>query len=47
LASVTVDEETLDREFLAAMDWDPRTTRPSRKKLEELGLEDVAREILS
>ena len=47
LAGVTVDEETLDREFLAAMDWDPRTTRPSRKKLEELGLEDVAREILS
>jgi hypothetical protein len=29
------------------MDWDSRTTRPSRKKLEELGLEDVAREILS
>jgi len=47
LAGVTVDEETLDQEFLAAMDWDSRTTKPSRKKLEELGLEDIAREILS
>jgi aldehyde:ferredoxin oxidoreductase len=47
LAGITVDEETLDQEFLAAMDWDSRTTKPSRKKLEELGLEDVARQILS
>ncbi len=47
LAGVTVDEETLDEEFLAAMDWDSRTTKPSRRKLEELGLGEVAREILS
>ncbi len=46
LAGVTVDEETLDREYLSAMDWDLKTTKPSRKKLEELGLEDVAQEIL-
>ncbi len=45
LAGITVDEETLDQELLAAMDWDPRTTKPSRKKLEELGLEEVARQI--
>jgi aldehyde:ferredoxin oxidoreductase len=47
LAGVTVDEETLDREYLAAMDWDLKTTKPSKQKLEELGLDDVAREILS
>jgi aldehyde:ferredoxin oxidoreductase len=46
LAGVTVDEETLDGEYLSAMDWDLKTTKPSRKKLEELGLEDVAQEIL-
>lgn len=45
LAGITVDEETLDQEFLSAMDWDSKTTKPSRKKLEDLGLEDVAREI--
>jgi aldehyde:ferredoxin oxidoreductase len=42
LAGVTVDEETLDSEFLAAMDWDLKTTKPSRKKLLELDMEDVA-----
>jgi aldehyde:ferredoxin oxidoreductase len=46
LAGVTVDEETLDREYLTAMDWDLKTTKPSQKKLQELGLEDVAKEIL-
>jgi aldehyde:ferredoxin oxidoreductase len=42
LAGVTVDEETLDSEFLAAMDWDLKTTKPSKKKLLELDMEDVA-----
>jgi len=42
---VTVDEATLDAEFLAAMDWDPATTKPSKKKLLDLGLEDVARDL--
>ena len=46
LAGVTVDEETMDREYLAAMDWDLKTAKPSQKKLQELGLEDVAKEIL-
>jgi aldehyde:ferredoxin oxidoreductase len=41
-AGVTIDEDTLDREYLAAMDWDPKTAKPSKKKLQELGLEDVA-----
>jgi len=45
LTGVTVDEETMDREYLAALDWDPKTTKPSEKKLQELGLEDVGRAI--
>jgi len=45
LAGITVDEETLDSEYLAAMDWDLKTAKPSRRKLLELGLEDVAREL--
>ena len=41
-AGVTIDEETLDREFLVEMEWDTGTSRPGREKLRELGLEDVA-----
>jgi len=42
LAGVTVDEATLDGEYLRAMDWDQKTARPSKAKLAELGLDDVA-----
>ena len=42
LAGVTIDEETLDNEYLAAMDWDLKTARPSNHKLHELGLAGVA-----
>jgi aldehyde:ferredoxin oxidoreductase len=45
LAGVTIDEDTLVREYLAAMDWDQKTARPSDKKLKELGLEDVIQEL--
>jgi aldehyde:ferredoxin oxidoreductase len=45
LAGVTVDDETLVTEYLTAMDWDLKTAKPSRKKLKELGLEDVVREL--
>jgi len=45
LAGITVDEDTLDREYLTAMDWDPQTAKPSKKKLQELGLEEVAQEL--
>jgi aldehyde:ferredoxin oxidoreductase len=37
-----VDIETLRREYLLAMDWDPESGKPSKRKLLELGLEDVA-----
>jgi aldehyde:ferredoxin oxidoreductase len=30
---------------LGALDWDPETTRPSKKKLLELGLNDVAEDL--
>jgi aldehyde:ferredoxin oxidoreductase len=39
----SLDTETLQWEYLAACDWDQQTCKPSRAKLEELGLEDVAR----
>jgi hypothetical protein len=35
----------MDREFVTAMDWDPVTAKPSKKKLLELGLDDVAKEL--
>jgi aldehyde:ferredoxin oxidoreductase len=37
--------ETLARDYLIAMGWDPETGKPSRKKLEELGLSDIAQEL--
>ncbi|OGO36951.1 MAG: hypothetical protein A2147_09740, partial [Chloroflexi bacterium RBG_16_57_8] len=42
---VTVDEATLDGEYLTAMDWDLETVKPSKKKLVELGLGEVAGEL--
>ncbi len=41
-AGFALDADTLQREFLDACDWDQETTKPSRAKLEELGLADVA-----
>jgi aldehyde:ferredoxin oxidoreductase len=45
LAGITVDEDTLVKEYLTEMDWDLKTAKPSKKKLIELGLEDVAQEL--
>jgi aldehyde:ferredoxin oxidoreductase len=44
VAGVTIDEETLGKDYFAAMDWDIKTAKPSKKKLQELGLDDVAKE---
>lgn len=41
-AGKTIDMDTLQKEFLQAVDWDQKTGRPSKKKLEEVGLSDVA-----
>jgi len=43
LAGITIDEDTMIKEYFAAMDWDIKTAKPSKKKLQELGLEDVAK----
>ncbi len=43
LAGVTIDEDTMIKEYLASVDWDLKTAKPSKKKLQELGLEDVAK----
>jgi aldehyde:ferredoxin oxidoreductase len=45
LAGITLDDETMAREFCMAMDWDTKTAKPSRKKLLELGLNDVAKDL--
>ena len=38
LADVTIDDDTMIKDYLKAMDWDQTTTRPSAGKLQELGL---------
>jgi len=43
LAGVTIDEDTLVKEYLRVLDWDLVTTRPSSKRLTELGLTDIAK----
>ena len=43
LAGVTIDEDTLVKEYLRVLDWDMVTTRPSSKRLTELGLTDIAK----
>jgi aldehyde:ferredoxin oxidoreductase len=45
LAGVTSDIETEIKENLDALDWDQVTTKPSKKKLLELGLDDIAGEL--
>ena len=45
LAGKTVDAETMVKEYLAIMDWDLKTAKPSKAKLSALGLEDIAKEL--
>jgi aldehyde:ferredoxin oxidoreductase len=42
---VSLDVKTLEQEYLAACDWDAETAAPSRRKLEAIGLNDVAEAI--
>jgi aldehyde:ferredoxin oxidoreductase len=44
-ANITVDVDTLVREYYEALDWDPETGKPSKKRLLELGLNSVAKEL--
>ncbi len=41
------DIDLLVRDWYREMDWDIHTGRPSRRKLEELGLDDVAEALYS
>lgn len=45
LAGVTIDEEAQLKDYLAAMDWDLATAKPSRAKLQQLGLNDVVAQL--
>jgi aldehyde:ferredoxin oxidoreductase len=42
LAGISVDLDVLSREYLESMDWDLQTTKPSKEKLLEMELDDVA-----
>jgi len=45
LAGVTVDIKAQVYWNLGALDWEAATTRPSKKKLLQLGLNDVAEQL--
>ena len=47
LKGVSLDMEMMVKEFLELIDWDPETTVPSKKRLIELGLDDVAADLHS
>jgi aldehyde:ferredoxin oxidoreductase len=42
---ITVDYRTLAREFLERLSWDPRTTVPSEKGLNRLGMQFLSAEM--
>jgi len=42
VAGVTVDLNPRVKDYLKAMDWDQETAKPTKKKLQELGLEEVS-----
>jgi aldehyde:ferredoxin oxidoreductase len=44
-AGITLNRDEIFSEYLAAMDWDLNSCKPSKKKLLELGLDDVAQEL--
>ena len=44
-ANITVDVETMRREFYVARGWDPDSGIPSEQVLRDLGLDDVARDL--
>jgi aldehyde:ferredoxin oxidoreductase len=44
-AGITVDEKTMTRDYFKAMQWDLETGKPSKQRMAELGLGDVAEEL--
>jgi len=45
VAGLSVDIESARCDYLVAMDWDPVTGKPTKRKLKELRLDDVARDL--
>jgi hypothetical protein len=45
LRGVTIDQKGQVYWNLGALDWDFKTTKPSKKKLIELGFKDIAEEL--
>jgi aldehyde:ferredoxin oxidoreductase len=45
LKDIIIDLNTLTGEYCEKMGWDPQTGKPSQKKLEELGLEKVSKQL--
>ncbi len=45
VANITVNADTLASEHYKVLDWDPETGKPSKKRLLELGLDDVAKDL--
>ncbi len=45
VAGVTVDEKMMIQDYFKVMQWDLETGKPSKKRLVELGLGDVAKEL--
>ena len=45
LANVTVPIDDMVKDYYQAMEWDAETGKPSKKRLEELGLADVAKDM--
>jgi len=44
VANVTLDDDAMNRDYLKATDWDLTTTKPSAKKLQELGLSQLVKD---
>ena len=42
LAGVTLDNEAMIEDYYRHLQWDPATGRPTKERLKELGLADVA-----
>ncbi len=45
VANITLDDDNMVKDYLKSMDWGLTTTKPSPKKLQELGLSQLARDL--
>jgi aldehyde:ferredoxin oxidoreductase len=43
LKGITIDIDTLTREYREAMEWDPKTGKPSEACLTRLGLKELVK----